>query len=92
MMAEAFVDVEVEPKLQEIGEECLPGSANRSEEARLDVRVRGFWVEAMQEAFFDIRVFIPLLPHIATLPYKNSIASMRDRRSGSMVTECDRRN
>ena len=33
MMAEAFVDVEVEPKLQAVGEECLPGSANRSEEA-----------------------------------------------------------
>ena len=60
MMAEDFVDVEVEPNLQAVGEECLPGSANRSEEARLDVRVRAFWGEAMQEAFFDIRVFHPL--------------------------------
>ena len=59
MMAEAFVDVEVEPKLQAVGEECLPGSANRSEEARLDVHVRGFWGDTMQEAFFDIRVFHP---------------------------------
>ena len=52
MMAEAFVDVEVEPKLQAVGEECLPGSANRLEEARLNVHVRGFWGETMQEAFF----------------------------------------
>ena len=43
MMAEAFVDVEVKQKLKAVVEECLPGSANRSEEARLDVRVRGFW-------------------------------------------------
>ena len=60
MMAEALVYMEVEPKLQAVGEECLPVSANRSEEARLDVRVRGFWGEAMQEAFFDIRVFHPI--------------------------------
>ena len=63
MMAEAFVDVEVEPKLQAVVEECFPGSANRSQEARLDVHVRGVGGQAMQEAFFDI----PLLPRIATL-------------------------
>ena len=59
MMAEVFDDVQTEPKLQPVTDECLPNSANRSEEARLDVRVRGFWGTGMQEAFFDARVFHP---------------------------------
>ena len=59
VMAEVFHDVEVEPKLQPVTDEGLPSSANRSAEARLDIRTRGFWGVNTQEAFFDLRVFHP---------------------------------
>ena len=38
------------------GERLQPRSANTSQEARLDVSVRGFWTHG-QRAFLDIRVF-----------------------------------
>lgn len=50
------VDVETEPQLLPVADESLLGrSVNRSAEARLDIRARGFWTR-QQEAFFDIRV------------------------------------
>ena len=51
-------DFEVEPHLQPLTGEVLISSANSSDEARLDVCVRGFW-QRQQRAFFDIRVFNP---------------------------------
>ena len=36
-------------------------SANREDEARLNVRASNFWCKG-QEAFFDIRVFYPIAP------------------------------
>ena len=54
-----FSDVEVEPVLLPFENESLRyKSANRSTEARLDIKVRGFWTR-QQEAFFDIRVTHP---------------------------------
>ena len=51
-------DVEIEPYLQPISYETLPASAVESDEARLDVRARGFWRRG-QNAFFDVRVTNP---------------------------------
>ena len=52
-------DVQVEPTLQALSGEVLDlKSANRSPEARSDVRVRSFW-RRYQNAFFDFRVFYP---------------------------------
>ena len=52
-------DTEVEPKLLPLsGEEFHGRTTNRSNEARLDMRARGFW-ERSQQAYFDIRVFNP---------------------------------
>ena len=52
-------DVAIEPNLLPFGGETLAWStSNRSQEARLDVRARGFWTR-QQEAFFDIRVTHP---------------------------------
>ena len=52
-------DVEKEPLLKPFEGETLPHrTANRSLEARLDIRARGFW-NRQQDAFFDVRVTHP---------------------------------
>ena len=55
-----FKDVEIKPHLQPItGERLHPQTAITSNEARSDIRARGFWTN-MQNAFFDISwVFYP---------------------------------
>jgi hypothetical protein len=59
-LSEICKDVKVEPALTPLSGEVLSGkSANKSDEARLDVAARGFW-ERGRNAFFDIRVFNPL--------------------------------
>ncbi len=58
-MRTAFQDVEVEPQLLPYENEDLSRrTANRSAEARVDIRARGFWTR-QQEAFFDVRVTHP---------------------------------
>ena len=50
-------NVSVELGLQALdGEHIQPHTANRKDEARLDIRVNGFWSRG-QEAFIDVRVF-----------------------------------
>ena len=57
IVSEVCKDTEIEPKLLPLsGEELHAGTTNRSNEARLDIRARGFW-ERGQLVFFDIRVF-----------------------------------
>ena len=49
-------DVETEPPLQPItNKTSYPASANTDDNARLDIRARGFW-RGGQNAFFDVRV------------------------------------
>ena len=55
-------DVSLEPRLQPLSGEALPSSANKEDEARLDVKARGFWNNDGQDAFFDVRVFHPFAP------------------------------
>ena len=57
------VDVETEPRLLPCGDEDLPGGPllNRSTEARLDVRARGFW-SWQQDAFLMCGLPIPQRP------------------------------
>ena len=47
-------DVQIEPPLQPVGDLTFRRSAVTSDDARLDVRARGFWREG-QNAYFDIR-------------------------------------
>ena len=62
LLRESSSNVTVEPKLQPLHDEIFQHrSANREDEARLDVRASDFWCKG-QEAFFDIRVFYPLAP------------------------------
>ena len=50
----------VEPPLQTLSGEHLPyATANRDDNARLDIKARGFWGTPHQCAFFDVRVFNP---------------------------------
>ena len=52
--------VGIEPELQPLSGETLAlRTANRQDEARVDIRAQGFWGERKQDAFFDVRVFNP---------------------------------
>ena len=61
LLSEVCREVSKEPCLQPLSGEQLPPSANQQDEARLDIKVRGFWNE-QQDAFFDVRVFYPFAP------------------------------
>jgi hypothetical protein len=59
---EVCSDVVKEPPLQQLsGEVILPRTANCQDDARLDIRAKGFW-NRQQDAFFDVRVFHPNAP------------------------------
>ena len=58
-LTEVCRDVEKEPQLQSLsGEVILPRTANKQDDARLDMRAKGFW-SRQQDAFFDVRVSHP---------------------------------
>lgn len=58
-MRQTLRDVEVEPNLAPLSTENLqPRCAVSNDEARSDIRARGFWSK-LQNAYFDIRVFYP---------------------------------
>ena len=59
LLTEICKDVPIEPSLQTITGEEMPKGSITSNEARLDVSARDFWIP-YQKAFFDIRVFNPL--------------------------------
>ena len=57
VMSEVCKDTEIEPKLTPLyGEELQVRTSNNSNEARVDIRTRGFWKQE-QQAFFNLRVF-----------------------------------
>ena len=59
LLSEVCHDVTIEPMLQPLTGENLSRQSNTSEEARLDISSRGFWVSG-QMAFCDVRVYNPL--------------------------------
>ena len=65
-------DVEVEPYLEPFTGEVLKyKTANRSGEARSDVRIRGFWSKNRKDALFEFRVFYPFAPSYSSQPQTN---------------------
>ena len=61
LMTEVCHDVCVEPPpLQPLSGEQLPhATTNREDNARLDIKARGFWRTPQQRAYFNVRVFNP---------------------------------
>ena len=60
MLRETCQDVTIEPKLLPLdGEQLAHGTANSSNEARVDISARGFWTRG-EKAFMDIRIFDPM--------------------------------
>ena len=63
LMQEVCHDVKIEPHLQPLsGEAFHYRSSITDENARLDIKARGFWGGSFESAFFDIRVFNPFAP------------------------------
>ena len=59
ILSEVCYDIEIELRLVPLsGEDLSNRTANRSNEARRNVRASGFW-ERGQQAFFDLRMFDP---------------------------------
>ena len=90
---EVLPDVELEPALLPYGGEDLNGrTANRSQEARLDIRARGFWTR-QQDAFFDVRVTHPkasLLSRSEVLCQLKSHERMKKREYCDRVNDIER--
>ena len=58
-ITEVSHNVQTEPSLQPITTETFSlASANTADDARLDIKTRGFWSRG-QDAYFDVRVFYP---------------------------------
>ena len=57
MLTETCKDVRLEPPLNPLSREVLnETTANSSNEAKVDITARGFWISGQKE-FFDVRVF-----------------------------------
>ena len=62
LLSDVCHNVATEPRLQHLsGESMTHRTAITTDEARLDIRARGFWTAA-QDAYFDVRVFHPNAP------------------------------
>ena len=91
-LAEVCTDVEREPTLLPLSGEVIPlRTAAREDDARVDVRARGFWTR-QQNAFFDVRVTHPK----ASLLSRSEVAKQlldneheKKRRYGFRVTQVE---
>ena len=78
-------NVATEPRLQPLSGELMSScSAITTNEARLDIRVRGFWSTA-QDAYFDVRVFHPHATSNGSGPTSAAYKKMKPSRNVHMV-------
>ena len=62
-LTEVCTDVSIEPELQPVeGMIARYATSNTADDARSDIRARGFWGSKHECAFFDIKVFNPNAP------------------------------
>ena len=89
LLTEVCHNVATEPPLQPLtGETLTARSANTDDNARLDIRARGFW-NNYQDAFFDVRVFYPNAPsNRSTDAYKRH-EQAKKREYGQRVREVE---
>ena len=59
LLKETCANVTIEPGLQPVTGEVLPRSANQDDEARVEIKAKGFWSQGSQEIFLNVRVFYP---------------------------------
>ena len=86
LMSDVMRDVEIEPQLTPVTGERLPSNANMSDEARLDISARSFWMEG-QRAFFDVRVFNPFAPTHSSQSQQNPFNANEREKKRCMTTE-----
>lgn len=71
----------LEPQLQSLdGEMFNHRTANTELEARLDIRVHGFW----KDADFDVRVFHPNASNLALVTCLESLSQQRTENTANM--------
>jgi hypothetical protein len=92
-MRQTLRDVETEPRLAPLsGESLHPRSAIREDDARSDIRARGFWCR-QQNAFFDVRVFYPLASSYLHRPISSLYHSTERAKKleyGDRITQVER--
>ncbi len=85
-------NVATEPRLQPLSGESLSyRSAITTDNARLDIRARGFW-SAAQDAYFDERVFHPNAPSNSSRTIKTAYKKHEDEKKrayGQRVREVE---
>ena len=90
LLTETCHNVATEPPLHPLNGETLGArSANTDDNARLDIRARGFW-NNHRDGFFDVRVFYPNAPcnHSTDAYRRHEMAKKREY--GQRVREVER--
>ena len=65
LLSEVYNNVVIEPHLQPLSGETLQyQTANRDDNARLDIAANGFWEGRFERSYFDVRNFNLVLPQI----------------------------
>ena len=89
LLTEVRHNVATEPSLQPVtGETFTARSANTDDNARLDIRARGFWNNS-QDAFFDVRVFYPNAPSSRSTDAYKRHEQAKKREYGQRVREIE---
>ena len=90
VLAEACGDLRIEPLLQPPrGETLRFATANRKDEACVDVAATGFW-RCKHEAFLVLKCLMLMPPHTVVHRYRHSIENLNVRSRGSMNNVLER--
>ena len=82
LLSKVCNDVQTEPELQPLTGEQLNRGTIKGDEARLDVRARGFWRRG-QNAYFDVRVTNANAESAKTTSVKNVLSKHeREKKTG----------
>ena len=91
LLSDVCLEVCVELHLQPLSGKLLShATANREDNAHLDISACGFWGGSREKSVFDVRVFNHLLCLTSSLHCPLSTQSMRERESGYMVNELEK--